>query len=151
MDCASRRCLKTLKCPMTLGMISPRRLRVAPHLNRCFVLSPTHMSSSFPINSRNNMAQRAVPNVQAKVIEIESLTGYTFTGKRLVMESVQMASTRVLVQKDDLSFPFESAIKNTRLSILGDAVLAKLLCGIWINTRDAHGKAYCCMRSCVGH
>jgi ribonuclease-3 len=78
------------------------------------------------------------PNVEAKAIEIESLTGYTFINKRLAVEAVQMASTRIAAVYDN---KFDSAVKNTRLSILGDAVLASLLCGIWFNTRDRHSEA----------
>jgi ribonuclease-3 len=78
------------------------------------------------------------PNVEAKATEIESLTGYTFINKRLAVEAVQMATTRIAAVYDN---KIDCVIKNTRLSILGDAVLASLLCGIWLNTRDRHGEA----------
>jgi dsRNA-specific ribonuclease len=88
------------------------------------------------------------PNVEVKATEIESLTGYTFINKRLAVEAVQMASTRLAAVYDN---KFDYVVKNTRLSILGDAVLASLLCGIWFNTRDRHGEADHSVPILIGH
>jgi hypothetical protein len=84
------------------------------------------------------MSRPLLPKVEAKAEDIESLTGYTFLDERLAVEAVQMASTLITVVQNN---SFGSVIKNTRLSILGNAVLASLLCDTWFNTRDLHGTA----------
>lgn len=73
--------------------------------------------------------------VDATAAKIELLTGYSFTDKLLAAEAVQMAAPTVAVM-----YPtFRGLSNNKRLSILGDAILAKTLCGLWYSARNARG------------
>ncbi|KAF3045353.1 hypothetical protein E8E11_007882 [Didymella keratinophila] len=76
-------------------------------------------------------------NVDAKGAQVELLTGYTFTNKLLAAEAVQMAGPQVAVVYQS---SFRGLPNNKRLSVLGDAVLTKVLCGHWFSARDRHGK-----------
>lgn len=74
-------------------------------------------------------------NVEIKAAQIELLIRYTFTDKLLAAEAVQMAAPRVTAAYRSLvGLP-----NNKRLSVLGDAVLNKVLCSLWYNARDRNG------------
>jgi len=76
-------------------------------------------------------------NVEATADLIEAITGYIFKDKMLCAEAVQMASPRVAVVYQGA---FRGVDNNKRLSILGDTVLAKVLCAAWFAARDEHGE-----------
>ncbi|KAH7066392.1 ribonuclease III domain-containing protein, partial [Paraphoma chrysanthemicola] len=72
------------------------------------------------------------------VASVEGITSHTFSNRLLCAEAVQMASPRTLVICSD---GFRGVDNNKRLSILEDAVLAKVLCDAWFKARDANGEA----------
>jgi ribonuclease-3 len=76
-------------------------------------------------------------NIEAKASQIECLVGYTFTNKRLAAEAVQMAAPKIAIIDND---GFTGLDNNRRLAVLGDAVLAKILCAAWFKARDPQGK-----------
>lgn len=75
-------------------------------------------------------------NVNNKAAQIERLTDYTFADKLLAAEAAQMAAPQVAV----IYGSFRGLPNNKRLSVLGDAVLTKALCGLWFNVRGRRGK-----------
>jgi len=75
-------------------------------------------------------------DVDTKVAQVELLTGHAFTTKLLAAEALQMAGPQVAVIYDG---SFCGLPNNRRLSILGNMVLAKVLCGLWFNARDSRG------------
>lgn len=72
------------------------------------------------------------------VPQVELLTNYTFTDKLLAAEAVQMAAPKVAL----IFQSFQGLSNNKRLSVLGDAVLTKVPCGLWFNARDRHGTIF---------
>ena len=60
-----------------------------------------------------------------KIAEAEQILGYSFTNKLLCAEAVQMAGPRAFLA---ISGAFQTLDKNHRLAVLGDGVLAKVLC-----------------------
>jgi ribonuclease-3 len=74
--------------------------------------------------------------VGAKAAQVEQLTGYVFTNKLLAAEAVQMAAPQIAV----IYGSFRGLPNNKRLSVLGDAVLAKTLCDLWFTARDRWGR-----------
>ena len=98
------------------------------------ITSPFHLThNSYLSTSRFTMR---LLNVDTKVAQVELLTDYTFTNKVLVAEAVQMAAPKVAVVYQS---SFRGLPNNKRLSVLGDAVLTKVLCGHWFSARDWHG------------
>ncbi|KAF1837163.1 ribonuclease III [Decorospora gaudefroyi] len=79
------------------------------------------------------------PCIETKSIQVEDLTGHTFLDKRLAVEAVQMAAPQIACVRNNR---FEALNNNKRLSILGDAVLAKVLCAAWFDARGPHGQAF---------
>lgn len=75
-------------------------------------------------------------DVNAKATQLERLTGYSFTNKLLAAEAVQMAAPRI----DVIHGSLRGLPNNKRLSILGDAVLTKVLCGLWFRAFDNRGE-----------
>ncbi|KAJ4357102.1 hypothetical protein N0V95_002758 [Ascochyta clinopodiicola] len=73
--------------------------------------------------------------VNAKALEVQQLTDYTFTNELLAAEAVQMAAPQIAVVYGS----FRGLPNNKRLSVLGNAVLTKVLCGLWFNARDSSG------------
>jgi ribonuclease-3 len=67
---------------------------------------------------------------------VEAIIGYVFTDKMLCAEAVQMASPKAGVIYDG---SIREVYNNKRLSILGDAVLAKVLCATWYKAQDGRG------------
>lgn len=76
-------------------------------------------------------------DVNVKAAQIEQLTQHTFENKLLAAEAVQMAAPKVMASSTML---LQGLSNNKRLSILGDVVLTKILCGLWFNARKKHGK-----------
>ncbi|KAG9194035.1 ribonuclease III [Alternaria panax] len=79
-----------------------------------------------------------LPQIEMKAVDIESLLQYTFTDKRIAVEAVQMAAPQIACMHNN---NFEGLDNNKRLSVLGNAVLAKVLCGAWFEARDPSGQA----------
>lgn len=80
--------------------------------------------------------------VKATASKVEAILGYTFINKLLCAEAVQMAGPRATVNVEDgdsFASKFRQVDNNKRLAVLGDAVLAKLLCEEWYQTTDANG------------
>jgi dsRNA-specific ribonuclease len=78
-------------------------------------------------------------SIEAKASQIEDPVGYTFTNKCLAAEAVQMAAPEIAVIHND-AFTFLN--NNKRLAVLGDAILAKILCAAWFKARDPQGKEH---------
>lgn len=74
---------------------------------------------------------------EAKASELEALIGYTFADKCLAAEAVQMEAPHIAVIMDN---NFLGLNNNKRLSVLGDAVLAKELSSAWYKARDSHSR-----------
>ncbi|KNG52765.1 ribonuclease [Stemphylium lycopersici] len=74
---------------------------------------------------------------EAKASELEALIGYTFADKCLAAEAVQMEAPHIAVIMDN---NFLGLNNNKRLSVLGDAVLAKELSSAWYKARDSHNR-----------
>jgi ribonuclease-3 len=75
-------------------------------------------------------------NIETTASKVEAITGYTFTNKLLCAEAVQMASPQIRIVYNGSK---QLLNNNKRLSILGNAVLAKVLCATWFGIRDDHG------------
>jgi hypothetical protein len=91
-------------------------------------------------------------DVEATAEQIEAITAYTFTKKWLCAEATQMASPRIVACfNEGITFDkkFITVDNNRRLSILGDAVLAKALCARWFGASDNQGQGvfYSCPSS----
>jgi ribonuclease-3 len=76
-------------------------------------------------------------DVEATAKQIEAITGYTFNNKLLCAEAVQMAAPQVAVI---FQGEFRALANNKDLAILGDAILAKVVCAAWYAARDTNGK-----------
>jgi dsRNA-specific ribonuclease len=81
--------------------------------------------------------------VEATAEQIEAITAYTFTNTVLCAEAAQMASPRITAHYNH-GITFQETFiwvgSNKRLSILGDAVLAKVLCARWFDSLDNQGE-----------
>jgi ribonuclease-3 len=86
-----------------------------------------------------------LPRVETKVVDIETLLQYTFTDKRIAVEAVQMAAPQIACLYNNT---FEGLDNNKRLSVLGDAVLAKVLCSAWFEARSSTGKEHAPVKRC---
>jgi ribonuclease-3 len=75
-------------------------------------------------------------NVESAAALVEEMTRHVFANKLLCAEAVQMASPQTVVIYNSIL----GVNNNKRLSILGDAVLAKVLCAAWFKARDSSGK-----------
>ncbi|OAL57368.1 hypothetical protein IQ07DRAFT_484764, partial [Pyrenochaeta sp. DS3sAY3a] len=69
--------------------------------------------------------------------KVESIIGYIFTNKLLCAEAVQMAAPTVEVTFANTHLHLEN---NKRLAVLGDAVMARLLCEKWYEAGYANGR-----------
>ncbi|CAI9629896.1 unnamed protein product [Alternaria burnsii] len=78
-----------------------------------------------------------LPQVESKAVDIETSLQYTFTDKRIAVEAVQMAAPKIACLHNN---NFEGLDNNKRLSVLGDAVLAKVLCSAWYEARSSTGR-----------
>jgi dsRNA-specific ribonuclease len=76
-------------------------------------------------------------DVKATAEKIEAIIGYTFTNKSLCAEAAQMASPQTPVVLRGVITGLDN---NKRLSILGNAVLAKAMCACWFDARDKQGE-----------
>jgi hypothetical protein len=76
-------------------------------------------------------------SVEAATEKIEAITGHVFTSKLLCAEAVQMAAPQTMAI---YSGGLQTVENNKRLAVLGDAVLAKVLCAAWFKARDNRGK-----------
>lgn len=76
-------------------------------------------------------------DVNTKAAKVEQLTGYSFINKLLAAEAVQMAAPKVAIVYEN---PNRGVPNNKRLSILGNAILTKVLCGIWYEASGSRGK-----------
>ncbi|KAH7092422.1 hypothetical protein FB567DRAFT_517170 [Paraphoma chrysanthemicola] len=75
--------------------------------------------------------------VEITVASVEEITSHTFSKPLLCAEAVQMASPRTAIIYNNAIRGLDN---NKRLSILGDAVLAKVLCDAWFKARDDKGE-----------
>ncbi|KAI8932423.1 hypothetical protein NX059_010609 [Plenodomus lindquistii] len=69
--------------------------------------------------------------------QIEALIEYTFANKRLAVEAMQMAGPQHVAL---INGNIRIIGNNKRLAVLGDAVLAKVLCAAWFKARDTRDK-----------
>jgi len=76
-------------------------------------------------------------HIETKAREVEESIGYTFSDRRIAVEAVQMAAPQIALIHNGA---FLGLNNNKRLSVLGDAVLAKVLCGAWFDARNPNGK-----------
>lgn len=97
----------------------------------------SHLLTLFlsPITQLSHRNVNMLHEVNATASKVELLTGYSFNDKLLAAEAVQMAAPQVAVVYGS----FRGLPSNKRLSILGDAVLAKHLCTLWYSAHDARG------------
>lgn len=77
--------------------------------------------------------------IEAIITRGKHLTGHVFKDKLLCAEATQMAAPKTAVIYDGRYLGLDN---NKRLSILGDAVLAKVLCAAWFNGLDANGRTH---------
>jgi hypothetical protein len=75
-------------------------------------------------------------NADTKIADLEAKIGLAFTNKLLGAESLQMAGAPGMVTIEDTTHIIP---KNTRLAVLGDAVMASVLCSEWYNFHNAQG------------
>jgi ribonuclease-3 len=75
-------------------------------------------------------------NIETVANKIEAIIGYAFKNKLLCAEAVQMASPQIRIAYNGSRQLLDN---NKRLSILGNAVLAKVLCATWFGIRNDHG------------
>ncbi|KAJ4318683.1 hypothetical protein N0V94_004300 [Neodidymelliopsis sp. IMI 364377] len=74
--------------------------------------------------------------VDTKAAQVEKLTDYIFKNKLLAAEAVQMAAPKIAaISKNS----FIGLVNNKRLAVLGDVVLAKVLCSLWYDRHDSRG------------
>ena len=77
-----------------------------------------------------------IMNVDAKLALEERIINYTFTDKVLGAGTLQMAAPTVYLQ---VNGNMHSIPKNSDLAVLGDSVLATVLCKMWYEYRNAQG------------
>lgn len=78
-------------------------------------------------------------NSESKAAQIEAVLEhcYIFVDKSIAVEAVQMAAPQISAINGGF---FICVNNNKRLAVLGDALLAKILCAAWIEGHDGHGK-----------
>jgi len=76
-------------------------------------------------------------HIETKAREVEESIGYIFSDRRIAVEAVQMAAPQIALIHNGA---FLGLNNNKSLSVLGDAVLAKVLCGAWFDARNPSGK-----------
>jgi hypothetical protein len=76
-------------------------------------------------------------HTETKAREVEESIGYIFSDRRIAVEAVQMAAPQIALIHNGA---FLGLNNNKRLSVLGDAVLAKVLCSAWFDARNPRGK-----------
>jgi len=86
-------------------------------------------------------------HIEMKAREVEESIGYIFSDRRIAVEAVQMAAPQVALIHNGA---FLGLNNNKRLSVLGDAVLAKVLCGAWFDARNPSGKKRFPQHMCCG-
>jgi hypothetical protein len=100
-----------------------------------------HQCTFLPPRSHNQLQHprfiMSLIRAEITAAQIELLINHTFTDKLLAAEAVQMAAPNVAAISQSL---FRELPNNKRLSVLGDAVQTKVLCGLWFNAR---GKNAC--------
>ncbi|KAF1916448.1 ribonuclease III domain-containing protein [Ampelomyces quisqualis] len=74
-------------------------------------------------------------DVDAAAAHLEAMTGHKFTNKLICAEATQMAGPQVQIVYEG---KFHSVPNNKRLAILGNAVLAKVLCTAWFESTPGH-------------
>ncbi|KAF2844648.1 ribonuclease III [Plenodomus tracheiphilus IPT5] len=68
------------------------------------------------------------PDIFSRAPQIEAIVGYTFSNKTHAVEAVQMAAPQIATV---VSGSISRVDNNRRLAVLGNAVLAKVLCAAW--------------------
>jgi ribonuclease-3 len=86
--------------------------------------------------------------IKTQALKVEGLLDYTFTEKRIAVEAVQMAAPQIACIYNGA---FDGLNNNKRLSVLGDAVLAKVLCGAWFEARDPRGQTRSLLQRAAGY
>ncbi|KAF2822555.1 hypothetical protein CC86DRAFT_80144 [Ophiobolus disseminans] len=76
-------------------------------------------------------------DIDARISQIELITGYTFTEKPLCAEALQMEAPEVSYF---ISGSWHLVKKNKDLESVGDTIIAVVLCTKWYNFRDDQGK-----------
>ncbi|CAG5166264.1 uncharacterized protein ALTATR162_LOCUS6901 [Alternaria atra] len=67
------------------------------------------------------------PVIETKALEVEELINYNFSDKRITAEAVQMAAPKIAAIQHS-TFDSTGLGSNKRLSVLGNAILAKAEC-----------------------
>jgi ribonuclease-3 len=77
-------------------------------------------------------------NIDAKIARVEEIIGYTFTDKVLCAEALQTAG----FPQDRLTITGTIHLirTNSRIAVLGDAVMALVLCEVWFPYRNNQRK-----------
>jgi ribonuclease-3 len=83
---------------------------------------------------RSQLVATMLPSIEAKAFEVETIISYTFTEKHLAAEATQMAAPEIAAISNNA---FNRLNNNKRLSILGEAVLARELCSAWFKQRTS--------------
>jgi ribonuclease-3 len=86
--------------------------------------------------------------IETHALKVEGLLDYTFSEKRIAVEAVQMAAPQIACIYNGA---FDALNNNKRLSVLGDAVLAKVLCGAWFEARNPRGQTRPLPRCAAGY
>ncbi|KAH7130271.1 ribonuclease III domain-containing protein [Dendryphion nanum] len=72
----------------------------------------------------------------SKIAELEQIIGYSFANKLLAAEALQMAGKVRLFTVDGAS---RGVKKNIDLALVGNSILATILCKMWYQARDSQG------------
>lgn len=105
-----------------------------PPRSTCKFISQSSSNELAP--AKNIQESNEMANADTKIAQIEAIIGYTFTKKLLCAEGLQMDGTPGCVWLGRTPHMVE---KNTRLAVLGDAIMASVLVEKWYDHRNAQG------------
>jgi ribonuclease-3 len=89
-------------------------------------------------------------NIDGNIARVEQIVGYTFANKLFCAGALQMAG---LPGRLILNGTVHSIEKNGRLAVVGDSIMAAVLCSKWHDIRNAQGSTFFdyAFSSCDGH
>jgi hypothetical protein len=92
----------------------------------------------------------AMANIDGNIARVEQIVGYTFANKLFCAGALQMAG---LPGRLILNGTVHSIEKNGRLAVVGDSIMAAVLCSKWHDIRNAQGSTFFdyAFSSCDGH
>ena len=90
------------------------------------------------------------PVIETKALEVEELINYNFSDKRITAEAVQMAAPKIAAIQHS-TFDSTGLDSNKRLSVLGNAILAKVLCGAWFEAHNSSGEERPLLKCVAGY